>query len=195
MICLPGGLRVERQDRVMLFRAAETDGAAGKTGCGRTVQNGAAGQTYGDSDRCISTAGDIPDDCIYLHPGTQQIGNLCVQVEFFERKDGIPQEIFKENKYTKCLSCDTIVSDVCFRKRQTRDYLVINAQGGRKKLKDYMIDQKIPRDRRDDIWLVADGSHVLWLPGYRISEAARVTEDTERVMKITITIQKEEDCL
>ena len=54
------------------------------------------------------------------------------------------------------------------------------------KLKDYLIDLKIPRDQRDRIWLVAQGSHVLWVVGYRISEAAKVRENTYRVLKIQI---------
>ena len=63
---------------------------------------------------------------------------------------------------------------------------MVNESGGRKKLKDYLIDLKIPRDQRDRIWLVAQGSHVLWVVGYRISEAAKVRENTYRVLKIQI---------
>ena len=37
---------------------------------------------------------------------------------------------------------------------------MINDQGGRKKLKDYMIDEKIPQKQRDQLWLLADGSHI-----------------------------------
>lgn len=70
------------------------------------------------------------------------------------------------------------------RHRRPGDYLIINDQGGRKKLKDYFIDEKIERRERDRLWLLADGSHVLWVIGGRMSAAFRVTERTEKVLKI-----------
>lgn len=93
---------------------------------------------------------------------------------------------FPEKKYTKWLACDTISHILCVRTRRAGDYLVINSQGGRKKLKDYFIDEKIPREQRDQILLVASGSHILWVVGYRLSWDARVTENTEKIAKIQI---------
>ena len=58
--------------------------------------------------------------------------------------------------------------------------------GGSKKLKDYMIDAKIPREWRDQIPLIVDGSHVMWVVGYRISEAYKVTQKTERILQIQV---------
>lgn len=98
----------------------------------------------------------------------------------------VQNEICDEKKYTKLLSYDTIKCNVQLRTRRPGDYLVINDQGGRRKLKDYLIDVKVPRDRRDEVWLVADGPHILWVVGYRISAAAKVREDTEKVIRIQI---------
>ncbi len=49
-----------------------------------------------------------------------------------------------------------------------------------------MIGEKIPRNQRDEIYVLADGSHVLWVPGYRISEYYKVTEDTRRILQVQI---------
>ena len=98
---------------------------------------------------------------------------------------------FPEKKYTKWLAYDTMKNDVCLRTRKTGDYLIINTSGGRKKLNDYLIDRKIPRDERDSVFLVAQGSHVLWVVGERISEAAKVTEKTERLLKIQMMEDEE----
>jgi tRNA(Ile)-lysidine synthase len=62
---------------------------------------------------------------------------------------------------------------------------VVNRQGGRKKLKDYFIDQKVPREKRDEVLLLAKGSEVFWIIGYRLSERCKVTEDTEKVLEIS----------
>ena len=96
------------------------------------------------------------------------------------KEAGIP-----EKKYTKWLACDTINHVTKLRTRQPGDYLVINAGGQKKALADYMIDEKIPARERDHIPLIAQGSHVLWVIGYRISYGARVTEETESALCIS----------
>ncbi len=118
--------------------------------------------------------------------GEWRIGGKRIRVEYRNGEEIDRTEILKEKKYTKWLACDTIVPNLCLRTRRTGDYFVVNEAGGRKKLKDYLIDQKVPREERDRIWLVTQGSHVLWMVGYRISEAAKVKENTYRVMKIQI---------
>ena len=47
------------------------------------------------------------------------------------------------------------------RTRRAGDYLPI--RGGRKKLQDFFVDSKIPKNQRDEILLLACGSHVLWI--------------------------------
>jgi tRNA(Ile)-lysidine synthase len=55
--------------------------------------------------------------------------------------------------------------------------------GGKKKLKEYFIDQKIPMPFRKQIPLLVDSQSVVWIAGERISERVRVTEQTKRVLK------------
>ena len=118
--------------------------------------------------------------------GTYDTPDWEVDIAFLQKNCVSEQEIIKEKKYTKWLSYDTIKDTVVLRTRRKGDYLVVNGQGGKKKLKDYLIDCKVPREQRDRLWLLADGSHVLWVAGYRISEAAKVTKTTEKVIKIQL---------
>lgn len=50
-----------------------------------------------------------------------------------------------------------------------------------KKLKDFLIDQKIPRDVRDTIPLVAAGNEIIWVVGYRISENYKVLNKENKI--------------
>ena len=59
--------------------------------------------------------------------------------------------------------------------------------GTHKKLKDYLIDEKVPRDERDRLMLVAAGPEVLWVIGMRMNECYKVTEETEEILEITVT--------
>ncbi|MDE7432914.1 MAG: tRNA lysidine(34) synthetase TilS, partial [Lachnospiraceae bacterium] len=92
----------------------------------------------------------------------------------------------------KWFNYDKIVSNVQIRNRRAGDYLTINRDGGKKKLKSYMIDEKIPAHMRDKIPVIADGSHVMWVFGGRMSEGYKVTAGTKRILKITGK-EKEED--
>lgn len=116
--------------------------------------------------------------------GETQAAGWKIKTSLLANDPSMIQEILRENKYTKWLNYDIINSNVLLRTRQSGDYLIIDAAGGQKKVKDYFIDHKIPREKRDQILLLADGSHILWIVGYRISEAAKVTEETKRIFKI-----------
>jgi tRNA(Ile)-lysidine synthase len=74
------------------------------------------------------------------------------------------------------------------RTRREGDYLIVSSDSGRKKLKDYLIDEKVPRLRRDHIPLIAQGSHVLWVVGMRISEKAKVFEGA-KAMRVTVHLK------
>ncbi|MCD7737079.1 MAG: tRNA lysidine(34) synthetase TilS, partial [Lachnospiraceae bacterium] len=128
-----------------------------------------------------------PDAVALPVPGKLYYRGIRVTTELLPNAPQLKKIISEEKKYTKWFSYDTIKSNLLLRTRRTGDYLVINAQGGTKKLKDYFIDQKIPRSMRDQVLLVADGSHILWVVGYRISEAAKVTEEAGQVIKIQIS--------
>ncbi len=109
-----------------------------------------------------------------------------IRTEVLENCEEIMAQAVQEKKYTKWFSYDIIKSNVVLRTRQTGDYLTVGAECGRKKLKDYFIDCKIPREDRDAQLLLADGPHILWVVGARISEAAKVRPETEKVLKIQL---------
>ncbi len=87
------------------------------------------------------------------------------------------------NRYTKWFDYDKIKNNVVLRTRRPGDYLEV-APGVHKKLKDYLIDQKVPREDRDQCILLADGAHIIWVTGMRISENYKVTEKTRRILKV-----------
>ena len=56
--------------------------------------------------------------------------------------------------------------------------------GGRKTLKSWMIDEKIPRQEREEIWLLAEEKHILWIVGHRISAYYKITEQTKTILEV-----------
>lgn len=87
--------------------------------------------------------------------------------------------------YTKWFDYDKITSVARVRTRKEGDYLVINSSLQKKLLKDYMINEKIPAKDRDNLLLLADGNHIMWIIGKRISEYYKVTDNTKRVLEVS----------
>lgn len=87
-----------------------------------------------------------------------------------------------EKKYTKWLNYDNIIESAVFRTRLGGDYLTINDAMGKKSLKRYLIEERIPAAMRDTLMLLADGQHIIWVPGHRISAAYKVTGQTKAVL-------------
>ena len=106
-------------------------------------------------------------------------GQLVFSLLNYEKKMNIVQ-----NRYTKWFDCDKISKSMEIRNRKTGDYFTINEDGNRKSLKDYMINEKIPKDIRDELPLLAENNHVIWLIGYRISSFYKVDTNTKHVLQV-----------
>lgn len=121
----------------------------------------------------VKKDGKVSDDI----PG---IGRMEASVREYVKGASIPR-----GTYTKWFDCDRIQTAV-FRCRRPDDYIFIEMESGihKKKLSKFMTDAKIPIDRRDSIYVMADGDKVLWVPGYRISADIKVSEDTKSILAI-----------
>ena len=70
------------------------------------------------------------------------------------------------------------------RSRRDGDRMVCFSDGRTKKIKNILIDGKIPRSDRDKILLLATGDEVLAIVGSRVSEKYKITNETERTLVI-----------
>lgn len=121
-------------------------------------------------------------------PGDYYIESLKQYIHFevktYDKSERISQKnrIIPRNSYTKWFDYDKIKNTVFIRTRQMGDFVQIDDKGNKKKIKSLFIDNKVPREQRDRIPLLADGNHVIWVIGDRISEAYKITEQTQRIL-------------
>ena len=81
----------------------------------------------------------------------------------------------------------SIQGELSLRHRQSGDRFRPWGMKGHKKLKDFFVDLKIPREDRDQIWLLCDEEKILWVCGWRQSEDTRVTELTNQILKLSLS--------
>ena len=104
--------------------------------------------------------------------------------------DTFSKQVFEENNFTKWIDCDIMKANLQLRTRKPGDYIVIDEAGSKKKLKDFFIDKKIPQERRDKVLLVASGNEIVWIVGYRLSGAYKVSKDTKNILKLSIRLEE-----
>ena len=150
----------------------------------------AAGALYAQDARPGERWVEVP------FPGRQMVhyGGYCFSLECgCAGESGI---CIPKKRFTKWIAYATIAQKesqkLCFRTRRPGDVLVVRQDGSRKKLSDYLIDEKIPLSLRDRVVLLAIGSEVLWVAGMRISEKARVTPGSAYVKVSCSTLEGQE---
>ncbi len=129
---------------------------------------------------------DISEENLYekisetvLDDGTT-ITMLLINVD-----EGNRDVLMQKNEYTKAFDYDTIERTIILGKKASGD--VISLKEGRKSLKKFFIDEKIPAEDRKDILVLKDAKSVLWVVGYRIGENFKITENTRRALLVKIS--------
>ncbi|NLO82549.1 MAG: tRNA lysidine(34) synthetase TilS [Clostridiales bacterium] len=79
---------------------------------------------------------------------------------------------------------DVIRGRLRVRKRRKGDRFKPFGMEGVKKLKDYFIDNKIPRRKRDSIPLVTDEHNIIWVVGLQIHQDYRITGNTKNIVEL-----------
>jgi tRNA(Ile)-lysidine synthase len=115
--------------------------------------------------------------------------NQTVQVSLKNYKKNM---IIPKNGCTKWFDYDKIKNTVLIRTRKEGDFIQIDSLGNRKKIKSLFIDDKIPREQRNQLPLIADGNHIIWVVGGRMSEAYKVSDKTKIILEISLNGGKQD---
>ncbi|MEE1056883.1 MAG: tRNA lysidine(34) synthetase TilS [Acutalibacteraceae bacterium] len=114
------------------------------------------------------------------------INNQKVSIQIISKEEF--DKIMKVNKLLvkNSLDYDIIHDETQFRTRMSGDVFKQFERGVTKSLKKLFSEAKIPSEKRDDIIIVANGSEVLWVQGFGVSQISAVTPNTKKVAVILI---------
>lgn len=59
---------------------------------------------------------------------------------------------------------------------------------GFKKLSDFFKDQKLSLFEKENVWILENKEHIIWVIGYRMDDRCKVNEVGEKVIKLKIHI-------
>ena len=136
------------------------------------------GKSYGDLwVSAVKESFEVPEACIIAGPGAFLWAGCRVTVS-----TGATGDREAAGAWRACFDGDAAPFPWVIRSFRKGDRFVPFGMAGHKKVKDYFIDQKVPRDKRCLIPLLFCGDTLLWVAGLRRSAAAPVTIDTGLVI-------------
>ena len=108
------------------------------------------------------------------------------KIEFDNFEVSIKKETSFDLSKTNChyIDADKLPKGTIWRARENGDVFA-KFGSGEKKLKDYMIDKKIPNSKRNQIPVLAKGNEVFCVLGYEISEKVKIDNQTKNIYSIT----------
>ncbi|NOR67152.1 MAG: tRNA lysidine(34) synthetase TilS [Woeseiaceae bacterium] len=121
-------------------------------------------------------------------PGQTRFGEYLIEATILEAAD-VGFEQFVEGK-TSCVErfdLDQVRLPLIVRPRRPGDRFVPFGLTSEKKLGKFLTAQRIPHQVRKKVLVVADRKKIIWVWPVRISEQARITGDTRKILQLQIT--------
>jgi tRNA(Ile)-lysidine synthase len=87
---------------------------------------------------------------------------------------------FPDGKFQAVFDLDRLQLPLKLRQRRDGDRFQPFGMQGTKKLKDLLIDAKIPQQERGRIPVLVNGDEIIWVVGYRTSEPFKIRTETKR---------------
>lgn len=91
------------------------------------------------------------------------------------------------NQFVAALDQDRLNFPLDVRKWQPGDVFYPLGMQQRKKLSDFLIDSKVPRPLKEQVWVITSKGEIVWVVGHRIDNRFRVTDSTEQVYELQLT--------
>ncbi|MEW6192509.1 MAG: tRNA lysidine(34) synthetase TilS [Bacillota bacterium] len=128
---------------------------------------------------------EVPDFSYPLNlPGATLVPELSLLVEARLEEPGPDPAALPPSE--ALLDFDRLNLPLLVRRRRPGDLFHPFGYPAPVKLKNFLVDQKIPRARRNRLPVVADGAGIVWVGGVRVSARAAVTAATRRCLHLRL---------
>jgi len=101
----------------------------------------------------------------------------------FEKVEG-NDITFSNDRKVAFLDFDKLEFPLKIRKWKHGDWFHPLGMKHKKKLSDFMIDEKIPLNLKEEIFVIISGKNLVWVIDYRIDDRYKITDQTRKIYKI-----------
>jgi tRNA(Ile)-lysidine synthase len=114
-------------------------------------------------------------------PGSVDLSGFRLRARLALPGEGLP----KPGDDAALLDADLVENPLVIRPRRPGDRFHPQGAPGTRRLKEFLIDRKVPVDERGRIPLVLSGERIAWVVGHRIDDRFKLTPATRRVLVLT----------
>jgi tRNA(Ile)-lysidine synthase len=120
-------------------------------------------------------------------PGQMRFGDYLIETSIVEAKE-CDIEKFKNEKtnLVEWFNLDKVSLPLEVRGRREGDRFVPLGQGQEKRVGKFLTDARVPREIRKKVLIVADSEKIIWVWPVRMSEWAKVTAGSRKILQIQI---------
>ena len=93
---------------------------------------------------------------------------------------------FGDGKKIAYMDAEKIKFPLTVRCRRPGDYFYPLGFGKRKKLQDFFVDEKVPRDERDIVPIIESEGKIVFVAGYRLDDRFKIGDNTKKCLEIRV---------
>ena len=154
-----------------------------QSGTGRSVYT-ATHRLLNDRGRIIISPriSEAPEEYTFNSIDEIRISGLFSALRITEPSD----DALPATHLTASLDLDLVAFPVTVRPWKPGDRFMPLGMKQMKKISDFLIDLKVPVTEKEQVLLLLSGSDVMWVMGYRIDDRFRVSEETGKIIVLTL---------
>jgi tRNA(Ile)-lysidine synthase len=138
-----------------------------------------------DRDQLVIT----PKSLATFHTGKLDAGQAGFGNEVFQlAAQTLPVAGYKISTSPKVAALDwqTLKFPLRIRRWKEGDWFCPLGMTSKKKISDFLIDEKVPLNLKERVWVLLSGDSVAWIIGHRIDNRFKITDKTEQVYQLKI---------
>ena len=104
----------------------------------------------------------------------------------FETLDVNSEFAIPKTSSTAVFNYDKLIFPLALRPWREGDWFTPFGMLGSKKVSDFLIDQKVPLHRKQEVYVLESDGQIVWVVGYRTDNRYRVGEECSKVLRVTL---------
>ncbi len=135
----------------------------------------------------ISPVVAMESENIIIEEGEKQVLFSLGEIKI-EKISNLSLDKVKTQTLNESVSIDAkeITFPLLLRKYKTGDYFYPLGMKKKKKINRFLIDQKLSKTEKENVWIIESAQRIIWVVEHRIDERFKVTEKSKQILRLTL---------